>query len=471
MKKTLIIILALLLILSGCTAKQSKQPAAVQMDLEQMVEKAQSQTADEPDESCLNLYERLGAPKQYIADDLKTPKGKLTIHINANIVLPECDLPIVRVKRRLFAADEAKTFAEALFPTEMKFVDPQADMQTKGWYERQIEHLRKAIDEFDSTGHFGWYDVNFDTKADAEMGLEDMVHKVESAPRTLNAITPDYSWKKPEIYTSDGKIDTSNRYIDLAATLDDAKFNYFSVNNSTDSVPANVQMYYQTETPIEVRANKPVDISKSVKITEEAARTLAIDTLAKMRVEGFVCSGNVTYSNSYDDSIGAYGFFFTRQINGVTETYYNDENTDIYDGMSWQYEKIRIFVNDDGIVYADYSGPTEVTEVVTEKTELMPFEQIREVFEKMVVVVGSRIDNIGYVHVQAEYIVEEVRLGLTCIPEQGKDTALLVPTWSFMGYEKGRSGGGADYSSGLNGYDCILAINAIDGSVIHSSKA
>lgn len=471
MKRILISTLIVAICITGCAPVVQESPA-IQKDMEQMINTASRQVADEPRKTQnLDLYGRLGAPKQYIADDLKTPKGKLTVHINANIVLPECELPIVRVKRRLFTADEAKTFAEALFPSGIKFVDPQADLQTKGWYKRQIEHLRKAMDEFDSTGHFGWYDVNFDNKAEAEKGLEEMIRKAESAPQTLIAVTPDYSWKKPEVYTSEGRVDTSDHHINLVATSNDIEWNLMSVSNSTDLFPANVQMYYQTEPTIEVMVKESVDISRSVKITKEAAQKLALDTLAKMRVDGFVCSGSSAYGHSYDDSVGAYGFFFTRQINGITETCYNDENTDIYDGMSWQYEKIRIFVNDDGVVYADYSGPTEVTEIVAEKTTLMPFEQIREVFEKMVIVVGSRIDNITYVHVQAEYVVTEVRLGLTCMPEQGKDTALLVPTWSFMGYEKGRSGSGADYSVGSNGYDCILAINAIDGSVVHTSKA
>lgn len=85
---------------------------------------------------------------------------------------------------------------------------------------------------------------------------------------------------------------------------------------------------------------------------------------------------------------GVYEFMFTRSVNGVAITYTNDtmsaetpDKNEVNTNVSkpWLYEKIRIFVDDEGIFALLWNAPYVVTEVVNERATMLPFEQIRQI--------------------------------------------------------------------------------------------
>ncbi len=176
----------------------------------------------------------------------------------------------------------------------------------------------------------------------------------------------------------------------------------------------------------------------------------------------------------------AYELLFTRQVAGVNVTYNDvqssggelrDRPVDSPDYTPiWDYEYIQLFVDDAGVLYMSYNQPHEVTEIVTESTEILPLEEAVASFERM----------IGYQYAAYEtgqrelcddaYLcIDEVRLGLTRIVEKNaQQQGYLVPSWTFFGHYKLSDFRPDGY--GHHGTEAILIVNALDGSIIDPDR-
>ena len=107
-----------------------------------------------------------------------------------------------------------------------------------------------------------------------------------------------------------------------------------------------------------------------------------------------------------------------------------------------------------------------------DETDLLPFDKIRAIFEKMVTIVGNNVDfnSVFDASGGVEYHITEVRLGLVSISEHNSDNILLVPAWDFLGYERGRISADVNWGTrSTNKLEPFLTINAIDGSIIDRS--
>ena len=173
----------------------------------------------------------------------------------------------------------------------------------------------------------------------------------------------------------------------------------------------------------------------------------------------------------------AYELLFTRQVAGVNVTF-NDvaasggisyRDTPDYT-PTWYYEYIQLLVDDAGVFAMEFSQPHEVTEIVTERAEILPLEEAVASFERM----------IGYQYAAYEageeepcddaYLcIDEIRLGLTRIAEKNtQEQGYLVPSWTFFGHYKL-----SDFwpdGEGHHGTEAILIVNALDGSIIDPDR-
>ena len=176
----------------------------------------------------------------------------------------------------------------------------------------------------------------------------------------------------------------------------------------------------------------------------------------------------------------AYELLFTRQVAGVNVTYNDvqssggelrDRPVDSPDYTPiWDYEYIQLFVDDAGVLYMSYNQPHEVTEIMTERAEILSLEEAVASFERM----------IGYQYAAYEtgqrelcddaYLcIDEIRLGLTRIAEKNaQQQGYLVPSWTFFGsYDL--DGFWPD-GEGHHGTEAILVVNALDGSIIDPDR-
>ncbi|MPN48679.1 hypothetical protein SDC9_196291 [bioreactor metagenome] len=131
-------------------------------------------------------------------------------------------------------------------------------------------------------------------------------------------------------------------------------------------------------------------------------------------------------------------------------------------------------MDNDGVLQVTYDNPQDVLGEMTPAADLLPFSQIQSVFEKMILVVDNQTEaeawnREGMPKLTKDYYISSVRLGLSSVAESSDtNTHLLIPVWSFYGYEEGRVNDGEPSRHGTNGQHELLTINAIDGTVVSS---
>lgn len=148
---------------------------------------------------------------------------------------------------------------------------------------------------------------------------------------------------------------------------------------------------------------------------------------------------------------------YMRNINGAFVLPNSGKFQEGWQGQSyvkkfWPIEEIAIQVTDDGIIGVDYASPIETVDTVVEGATLKQFDEIKGIFENMVVAMYADEE------LKREIKVDSVKLGYAIISEEGTfDTGLLVPVWDFNGTVN---------DSGRIDETSIMTINAIDGTVI-----
>lgn len=218
------------------------------------------------------------------------------------------------------------------------------------------------------------------------------------------------------------------------------------------------------------------DKQETCNLTEEEAKNQA-DTFLNML-------GLTDYSyytgGLYNELLDCYGdntdifkykteyiFGYRRNINGVFACNEGESKlTDGYQGDTyvkklWEGEGVTVIVNDNGVVGFDLCTPLTVTDTVVEQASLKSFEEVKDIFEQMIVTMNATIDEESEVKVN----INKVVLRYTRISEPDSfDTGLLVPTWEFIGTINGAVG--TRWYEG-NEDIIVMSINAIDGSVIN----
>lgn len=470
MKKLLCAVFAAFMLagaLAGCQ-NTPENPAVVGRNVEKMLETAQRE-GDAAEEASADLYARLGAPARYAAE-VKSKGGRITVFADAEVLLPQAELPIVRVRPATFSLEQAEHFADALFGSGAHYVEYDDRYLPLAVYERQLEKLREGIADWENVGQYE-FDLQYYTKQEAEKALQELLVEMANAPESLPYHAPDYVWSKPHVYTEEGEVETDSTYLVLWAMPDDAIFSRFDVSNDLYlSTTARMEYVRDFAVPIGGLIPNATDISDKLTISEEEAFALAEKTVEAMGVEGFTCSARQqTFSHSVrTDPPAFYQFMYTRRFGGVTETYTNAEQNNAGYNAAWYYERIYVLVDDGGVLYVRYNSPYDIVETVMEQTELLPFATIQSIFEKMAVIVGNEVDgNPTWEGGELEYHVTSVRLGLVNIREPNSDTGLIVPAWDFMGYSRGRMRPDQPWGvAASNGYGSFLTVNAIDGSII-----
>lgn len=161
-----------------------------------------------------------------------------------------------------------------------------------------------------------------------------------------------------------------------------------------------------------------------------------------------------------------YQFIFLRKldnvfVNNLAGFKYSDgwQGTEYVKKM-WENETVIVAVNDSGIVDFYYLSPLSIDKTVVEKSRIKSFDEIRDTFEKMVVIENAIKESGNEQDAKVSIKVTDVKLVYSRISEKDSfDTGLVVPVWNFEGTTVDEFG---DQRTGT-----VLSINAIDGSVIN----
>ena len=468
-----IALLMALSLLSACQPTPEVEPVA-QKDSEALIE--QVEVAEE------GVADMAKAPEsRHITRELAevSQKTGIDITIDADVVLPETDaIPVARVQNGELDMSVLENIWKILGNGSGMLEDfPRSyyEGQARMWMEfrengvldkySSFEEMDAAIEELLAEAATKPAEPVFSP----ESPMETVVESVTEDGTPIKYIPIFYGWSDQEtVYEM--QLSTLGP-ISFLRNIDESYiWNEYHFANPLDIyLPAIERGEFRVQLP-----------ERSI----EDAQAYAEQLLADIGITDFACVvARIApliprfFNEQQDVCPCAYELLFTRQVAGVNVTYNDvtDSGGRLYRDTpdytpSWGYERIQLLVDDAGVLYMAYPPLYEVTEIVTERAEILSLEEAVASFEQM----------IGYQYAAYEtgqrelcddaYLcIDEIRLGLTRIAEKNaQEQGYLVPSWTFFGHYKL-----IDFwpdGEGHHGTEAILIVNALDGSIIDPDR-
>ena len=471
--KRICCLLMVLSLLSACQPTPEVEPVA-QKDSEALIERVEVAEED--------VADMAKAPEsRHITRELAevSQKTGIDITIDADVVLPETDaIPVARVQNGELDMSVLENIWKILGNGSGMLEDfPRSyyEGQARMWMEfrengvldkySSFEEMDAAIEELLAEAATKPAEPVFSP----ESPMETVVESVTEDGTPIKYIPIFYGWSDQEtVYEM--QLSTLGP-ISFLRNIDESYiWNEYHFANPLDIyLPAIERGEFRVQLP-----------ERSI----EDAQAYAEQLLADIGITDFACVvARIAplipdfFDEQQDVCPCAYELLFTRQVAGVNVTF-NDvaasggisyRDTPDYT-PTWYYEYIQLLVDDAGVFAMEFSQPHEVTEIVTERAEILPLEEAVASFERM----------IGYQYAAYEageeepcddaYLcIDEIRLGLTRIAEKNtQEQGYLVPSWTFFGHYKL-----SDFwpdGEGHHGTEAILIVNALDGSIIDPDR-
>lgn len=503
-KKSLLFAVSMMLILSGC-AKNPESSIIKNKDFDNMLEEA-NDTENSVD--IKQIQTEVGGNYETYQTGLADDKLNINVSVDARVELPDTDnMSVYRVKQKKITNEDLEKLVNALAPGEQLYGGNILEVRTKADIDAEIKVVNDEIEAIDN-GTSDMDPENYDVmKAEYQHMLSELQTEYANSPEKMEyegyeteavlcnvaqryAENPNdkyYEWQnelttpQDEVFygINDGK---DGEYFTIYAQNNEDRGNVLRYAKSTMGYPfcssvtgAGTDSFMWKEEDNWVKNEYGVDFKEtekeSLSISIEEAEKKAEELLSNMNITGFVCCEKDKYCELPDvrkvdipdrEYRQVYKFTYLRQLdntvvsNEAGSKHIEGWSGDTYVKKDWCGESIEIMVNDSGIVGFYYSSPIEVTETVVESSQLKSFEEIKSIFEEMVIITCGDEDN------DVNIDIDKVVLRYTRISEADNyDSGLLVPVWDFIGLKNG----GSTYII-PNTPVPIISINAIDGSVI-----
>ena len=392
----------------------------------------------------------------------------------------DVSFPVAKVKRHKFTLEDADKLKEAFLQGSTLYQIPKI---TKQQAEETLEHFR-AIQRGEEES---------DGNKPPQM-IADTIAEYEQLVKTLPEV--------PEKIPADAFVSTREGFRELTgkAQIGDEEvvlsIKNYDDNSWNDSAVFVVMPYNGYVTSLEtIRAYRLAEYPypTDVKLCLEEAIQTGEDLLEQLGLTGMVCftAEPVAFVKEHEQPRimdTGYELEFVRTVQGIPlnqarKSIYSfpdgiKNHTQLQDGSaseggnaSWWNERIRIHVGSRGIVMFEWDSPYEEPELVTEQAELLDFESVCEIFEKMIMVRYNWVAETNRKNAREtvyDLNVDSVKLSLMRVREKGNLTqGLIVPVWDFWGTEKTHSAHEDDQDrTGSTSYQPLLTINALDGSII-----
>ncbi len=460
MKKTLLVVITIFITAAASSCQPTPDKSVVvQKDLEQMIDIAvgEEQSDGESGNKDVSVI-----PERYSTQALHNAPGTLTVNIDAEVVAPSVTgLPTARVAKHLFTEDEAAGMVNVLFNGGQTYSGDV--LLTKQYYQDRILEIQEMLAA--------------ETDEQKRQGLESSIQKYQMAMNNL-----------PE---GEGLVEAPPVFLDengadkmfLISDGSDGLYRTFSVSNYTQINQYQLEYsccagrYFQngfnfydesiaTQLQHGMEAGGDPKQIADLQITAAQAQNKADELLSSLDIGDFECSRcDLKFGRFNEEWIKAYELVYMRQIGGVPFTYIRAQSGGAEDDgqggyiEGWAYEKLSFLVDDSGVIYMSWTNPYDVSEVLTEDSVMLPFEQIMETFEKMIVVTNADSQ------ADTTIDIDRITLGLARITDtQTRAQGVVVPVWDFFGIKTVK--GGEDTFIGDDPTETRLTINAIDGSII-----
>lgn len=468
-KRIYLILIASLFLLCACQPTPESS-IIVGKDQQQMIEKAQ-EDAGYPKDGPVDWRERLNVPERYSVK-LKSNGGRLTVDVDAEVIVPDEELTVVHISPRRFSDEDAGRIVKALLGDDPKCISKEGNNRTKAMYERMIEEWMYGVDHWEDYGSLVW-DM-FDEKAEMEEALQELVAKAADAPDTLETFAPVIEWEPMIWHTAAGQKDLGDAFMGFLTLNADDTRSMLDIENGGGGTRSGIYYHRNIDGLADQLATIEGQWPNELNITEDEAKAVAEAKLKEMGLDHLACAFS-KFVRCYRMDIIREGaayepgwmFVFTPSVNGVPLTYsyrLGVENNGY--SRHWEYERCFILVDEKGVSILDYEDACTADEVKAETAALLPFSEIAAIFEKMVLIVDNDADAYNY---DCTYRITSIRLGMVTVPEQNGEGGLTVPCWDFMGNTWAEEAFPESWKqTGMkqDGSFSYLTINAVDGSII-----
>lgn len=463
------------------TLKEEKEDGE---DTEKTQETEQAETENKRTEG---IAEQVQAPERYEAE--LSDKG-VYVKVDAEVRIPDGEgFKSYRVKGRPFRQADYEAVSSVLLNGEKLWErDMEAMAESNGFTRQELEQKIERLEEEHAKARKegpeaeNLYREELGKDYEEELVyLTEMLEKAPDEPALVeveSTITVDDgveetedNARKKEAGTLSGKavVDGTNYWLSLNNMFHkEWHWNIFSViQENKESRPDLFQPLGQTEGGAGFSLLSSLPIDEIREDAEVKVQAMGFTDFMPTAEEYFGTYKMVdSYGKTEIDRIG-YGFHFTRVLDGIPVTYAGwNQGTAIEDGenLVWPYESLTLTYSEDGLANFRWENPYEIETVSDEYLFLLPFSEIQNIFEEMMI--KKYQDWIGESDVQMDFQINEVRLGYMRIREKGNiEEGMMVPVWDFFGTRSTTYGEGEAYDENSAFYSW-LTINALDGTII-----
>ncbi len=428
--------------------------------------------------------------------DFLSDDGSLNVSVDAPVTAPEAPLLLVRAAASGFTQSQITGIYRCLFDGQTATMLIGKNVQTKTSVQEQLDQMKQVLRDEE------YSDYGF-TKEE----YEEAIRRQEAAYADAPAVSAG------ERVSTDGTMltirdDSQGDYqaLDARTNAGDTLVVRSAPESDRSQLPSacrfdryNAPEYNMLGAALMQEGDAlPPYAQGKLTISYDQAKRVSDALLAAAGTDTTLLAAYVVGDGQTGNTDGlvqeavhyAYRFAYERKVNNVpvaTDAWTQDSGES---EVPWQYEQINVLVDDEGIAQVRWIEPIVIQDEETDTASIVPFPQAREIFEKMIPIVYSpqtdsanpKIDQI-----RLSIGVSAIHLSLLRVenPSAASKSGLLVPAWVFYGdivSQTIRSDGtaepsyhrqgmhGAEGNSFAPGPTIVLAINAVDGSVIDTSQ-
>lgn len=473
-------------VLTGCsdgmeTAEELVVPA------EQAEEKGGAPEAAGDAVSTGSVAGMVQAPERY-----QWEGGSDTVSVTADALVEVPDVAGIRTKKvtgRAFTQEDYDRVSQALLGGgKLWDRDYEAMEESHGFTVSEVEEKIRQLEAIKENGVKGHqiYGGKKETLDEQLAVYRDMLQKAPAEPVIVEIpAVVDYDASLPEgaeenylhgMVTADGKDYWVG--VDNSLLTGEIRHAVFSVGHETVNgswIRLMSDFTKRDEYPEEIGVGEEVAAElEAMRLQPEAAMEEAGKRLAQMGMEEYApCGGEYGYVNATTEE----GENLVRQVGYIVHCSRVEENVPVLythetgirpeDALIWwPAEEMTFVYTDDGLAAFEWVNPWVVEDLSAEPVFLMPFAEIADIFQEMVV--KKSLDEFGEEGDKTLIQVSDVRLGYKLLQDTGTEqmTGSLVPVWNFMGRKISRNAAGEIKYVIENAYESLLTVNAMDGTIV-----
>ena len=418
------------------------------------------------------IREQVQAPEHYTCD---ISEGNITVMADADFVIPEAEgFKSYKVTPRIFNQEDYDVVSQALLDgVPLWSRDYEAMAESHGFIKAELEERIAELKEEKASGFTKYLDGK---PMDYDARIAEFEELLKHAPE--EPIIYDVAPVVPDSESVGGNPKGGKGYLNASATVRGEDYDIWLSNilyPHWNAAQFHVNVNSERAVGHSYDYVKPADINSSLAI--ETITQNAQQIIAEMGFEDFEPAiGEYCQKFTYSDGELAeimygeprYAIPFERTIEGIPITYTHEQGLTVdNDEACWPQEAFILVFDEMGFTDFQWISPYTVQKVSDDTVFLLPFSEIQNVLEEMMVKVKA--EEYAETDIKVTYKINEIRLGYMRVHEKGDvSEGTLVPVWDFFGSESLQyPDDDSVYSNEGISYESQFTINAMDGTVIN----